>query len=42
MVFVIDAVTTKVNVCKINGNHNGNSTSNCIKIPLDIFPLLRR
>lgn len=42
MVFLLDAATTKVNVCKINGNHNGNSTYECIKIPLEAFPLLRR
>ncbi|MEM5828254.1 MAG: hypothetical protein QW197_01990 [Candidatus Aenigmatarchaeota archaeon] len=47
MVFLLDAITTKVNVCKMNGetNHSNNikltQNTSCIKLPLELFPLLR-
>lgn len=38
IVFLLDASTTKVNLCKINGN---NTSQNCITLPIKTFPFLK-
>ncbi|MBU5682737.1 MAG: hypothetical protein QXW04_01855 [Candidatus Aenigmatarchaeota archaeon] len=38
LIFLIDASTTKVNLCKINGNTTNQS---CIVPPIQVFPYLK-
>lgn len=47
LIFLLDAITTKVNICKMNGENisseyiKSEQNSSCIKLPLELFPLLR-
>lgn len=38
LMFLLDASTTKVNLCKINGNATNQT---CIVLPIQVFPYLK-